>query len=140
MTQWIVRVPSNELMPRLVDLAQTGSGSTPPVASTTRALAATPDLTQAHGIEVGDILSPTGTGLVWAGLSGGESLPFSTRQPLLGFRSSIIQVTNLGISVKDSAASTLVFVTRLDNAPGARGARLDRERREPRVVDGHHES
>jgi alpha-2-macroglobulin len=115
-TQWIASVPSNELMPRLVELAQSGTSSTPPVASTTRALATTPDLTEAHGIDVGGILSPTGTGLVWAGVSGGESLPYSAGRPMLGFRSSIIQVTNLGISVKDGAASTLVFVTRLDNA------------------------
>ncbi|HKV98888.1 MAG TPA: MG2 domain-containing protein [Vicinamibacterales bacterium] len=115
-TQWIAPVPSSELMPRLVELSQSGSGTTPPVISTTRALTTTPDLTEAHGVDISGLLSAAGTGLVWAGVSGGESLPFSARRPMLGPRSSIIQVTNLGISVKDSAASTLVFVTRLDNA------------------------
>ena len=31
-------------------------------------------------------------------------------------RSTIVQVTNLGISIKDSALNTLIFVTRLDTA------------------------
>ena len=41
-------------------------------------------------------------------------------------RASLVQVTNLGISVKDSPQNTLVFVTRLDT--GAAGARRARSR------------
>ena len=39
-------------------------------------------------------------------------------------RSATVQVTNLGVSVKDSPRSTLVFVTRLDNAAPVAGARV----------------
>ena len=38
--------------------------------------------------------------------------------------STIVQVTNLGITVKDSPQSTLVFVTRLDNGQPVAGARV----------------
>ena len=37
-------------------------------------------------------------------------------------RSTVLQVTNLGVSVKDSPQATLVFVTRLDNAAPVEGA------------------
>ena len=39
-------------------------------------------------------------------------------------RSTIVQVTNLGISVKDSPQNTLIFVTRLDTAAPVAGARV----------------
>ena len=42
-------------------------------------------------------------------------------------KSSVVQVTNLGITVKDSPQNTLIFVTRLDNgAPVAERGGLDR--------------
>ena len=42
-------------------------------------------------------------------------------------RASVIQVTNLGITVKDSPQNTLVFVTRLDTGAPVAGAQgLDR--------------
>ena len=39
-------------------------------------------------------------------------------------RSSLVQVTNLGITVKDSPQNTLVFVTRLDNGAPVSGANV----------------
>src|SRR5262249_25790539 len=67
-------------------------------------------------------------GLVWAGVKEGEPIDRSKR--LSGRdKSTIVQVTNLGITVKDSPLNTLVFVTRLDTgAPvvGARVALIDR--------------
>ena len=54
--------------------------------------------------------------------------PIASAQGRVGTdaRATVVQVTNLGITVKDSPQSTLVFVTRLDNgAPvPARASRL----------------
>jgi uncharacterized protein YfaS (alpha-2-macroglobulin family) len=118
MTQWIAPVAPGELMQRVMKLAQPGQAIVPPASSIRLPLTMKPDVTEAHGIDVSRLLSAAGTGVVWAAFSRGEIVPNSAGNPVNSAapRSSIIQVTNLGITVKDSAASTLVFVTRLDNA------------------------
>ena len=59
-----------------------------------------------------------GTGLVWAAIQPAHS-DSSARRPINDIDSrpiaTVVQVTNLGITVKDSPQNTLVFVTRLDN-------------------------
>jgi hypothetical protein len=106
----------------------------------------TPDVVQTHGLDVGRLLSPRGTGLVWADVSVAEQLPpyvppaggttfYEVVSPYWPrVQRTLLQVTNLGISVKDSPQSTLVFVTRLTR--GARSGRLsdDRERRQSDAV------
>ena len=64
-----------------------------------------------------------GTGLLWAAVENGASIPNAKRsvQPV---RASLVQVTNLGVTVKDSPQNTLVFVTRLDNAAPVAGAKV----------------
>ena len=47
---------------------------------------------------------------------------------------SLVQVTNLGISVKDSPQNTLVFVTRLDNGAPVAGARVSIVERDNQAV------
>ncbi len=115
--QWLSRLSLADLVPRLVALEQKNFTALPPGAGTPRRLTITPDATQAHGLDLRSVLSPTGTGLVWAGMRPGEPIARSRRA--VGNdnpdRSTIVQVTNLGITVKDSPQSTLVFVTRLDN-------------------------
>jgi uncharacterized protein YfaS (alpha-2-macroglobulin family) len=83
---------------------------------------------------------------VWTAVQEGQAIPQSRRaagnddKPQT--RASIVQVTNLGITVKDSPQNTIVFVTRLDNGSPVEGAnvsiigldnkvleRTDRERR-----------
>jgi hypothetical protein len=54
-------------------------------------------------------------GLVWAGVREGEPIERSRRLVPGRDRSTVVQVTNLGITVKDSPINTLIFVTRLDN-------------------------
>jgi uncharacterized protein YfaS (alpha-2-macroglobulin family) len=74
------------------------------------------------------VLKPSGTGLVWAAVEEGQPIEHaevwrdSQDKPLV--RSSLVQVTNLGISVKDSSVNTLIFVTRLDNAAPVSGAKV----------------
>ena len=71
-------------------------------------------------------LNAGGTGLVWAAVRDGEMLPRTRRigrdEPRT--RASIVQVTNLGITVKDSPQNTLVFVTRLDTGAPVAGANV----------------
>ena len=60
---------------------------------------------------------------MWTAVENGASIPNAKRsvQPV---RASLVQVTNLGITVKDSPQNTLVFVTRLDNAAPVAGAKV----------------
>ena len=88
----------------------------------------TPDRIQSHGLDLSSVLSPSGTGLVWAAVKEGEPIERSrasrTRENEPLVRASLVQVTNLAISVKDSPQNTLVWVTRLDNAAPVAGARV----------------
>src|SRR5262249_22269682 len=76
-----------------------------------------------HGLDLSRALSPSGTGLVWAAVEHGRpivrSRVFDGASPIAA---SIVQVTNLGINVKDSPQNTLVFVTRLDTGAPVAGA------------------
>ena len=49
----------------------------------------------------------------------------------------MVQVTNLGITVKDSPQNTLVFVTRLDTGAPVRGAGVSIVRRTTAVLARH---
>ena len=100
----------------------------PPGRSETRPLSLTPDTIQAHTLDLRRLLSPAGTGIVWAAVKPAEVLPRSV-PPDRDTRHSLLQITNLGVSVKDSPQSTLVFVTRLDTGVPVADARVA-------IVDG----
>ncbi|MBK9241969.1 MAG: hypothetical protein IPL75_17375 [Acidobacteria bacterium] len=130
-TQWLSRVSLDTLMPTLYSLqndnfrtARTGPG-------TARNLTVRPDAIQAHGIDLTPVLSAGGTGLVHATVMpgtpidrvAGRSDPDAVRtndSP----RSTIVQATNLGLTVKDSPQNTLVFVTSLDTGAPVAQARI----------------
>jgi uncharacterized protein YfaS (alpha-2-macroglobulin family) len=120
--QWAFRLEPSRLMPTIRKL-QPGFAAAPPIAAQTRALRVTPDAVQSHGLPLGAALSPSGTGLVWAAVQDGQMLD-RTHRAYGGdrVRASIVQVTNLGVTVKDSPANTLVFVTRLDTGAPVGGA------------------
>jgi hypothetical protein len=125
-TEWVAPVKSGDLMLDLVALAQARSLIIPPGSSTQpRPLTVTPDVAEAHGIDLTSVVSSSGAGLVWAAFQRGQVVPLSFGNANYNdYRSAIVEITNLGISVKDSAASTLVFVTRLDNAAPVTDARV----------------
>ncbi|HET7220155.1 MAG TPA: MG2 domain-containing protein [Vicinamibacterales bacterium] len=119
-TQWAAPIASAELMPLIRRL--TPNFSTPPDGDgVERKLGVSTDRIQSHGLDVGKALAANGTGVVWTAVRNGGAIPNArlSDQPL---RASIVQVTNLGINVKDSPQNTLVFVTRLDNAKPVAGA------------------
>ncbi len=129
-TQWVTAIVPAQLMPTLMRLQEKGFNQTPAGGGTTRRMGGTADRIESHGIDMSKVLQPGGTGLVWTAIREGQPIararPYEEREESRT-RASIVQVTNLGISVKDSPQNTLVFVTRLDNgAPVVERGRVDR--------------
>ena len=120
--QWAFRVEPSQLMATIQQLSPAFRQS-PAGNGTPRTLRVTPDRVQSHGLPLASALSPAGTGLVWAAVQDGRILDRTRRTDSTNpVRASIVQVTNLGISVKDSPLNTLVFVTRLDTGAPVAGA------------------
>src|SRR5512134_2477417 len=126
--QWAAPVSPGNLMATLTSLQGARFRLTPSTTGTPRRLAVTPDRIQSHGLDLSGVLRPSGTGLVWAAVQEGNPIERSqasrTRENEPLVRASLVQVTNLAISVKDSPQNTLVWVTRLDNAAPVAGARV----------------
>jgi alpha-2-macroglobulin len=136
--QWLAPIAPRDLMPRIRQLAEKGFSLTPPGPGTSRRLAVDPDKIQSHGLELKPVLNPAGRGLVWAGVQDGTPIPRAGQYPHAGGevdeesgrdramsrKATVVQVTNLGITVKDSPANTLVFVTRLDTGEPVADARV----------------
>lgn len=120
-TQWVQRLGVGELMGRVMAIARDGGKVPPTAVGTARSLPVTPDQVQSHGLDLGSALSG-GKGLVWAAIRDGA--PIARSKPITpgATKSSLVQVTNLGLTVKDAPEGTLVFVTRLDNAAPVAGA------------------
>ena len=135
-TQWAAPVEPQQIMPTLLALRADHFRLAPSTAGTERRLSVTPDRIQSHGLDLSKILKPSGTGIAWAAVKEGTPIEHarSSRtpegEPLM--RASLVQVTNLAISVKDSPQNTLVWVTRLDTAAPVAGARVSIV-----TLDGH---
>jgi alpha-2-macroglobulin len=120
--QWTAPIAPNDLMPTIRQLTPLFSAA-PSVDPVNRKLGLTRDRIQSHGLDVSKALNAGGTGLVWAAVENGDSISDS-RRAVQNLRASVVQVTNLGVTVKDSPQNTLVFVTRLDNAAPVVNARV----------------
>jgi hypothetical protein len=144
-TQWLVPLKADDLMPTVFKLQEKSFGLAPDGPGVIRRLRPQPDTVQSFGLDLGPLLSPSGTGLVWAALKDGTPIPRSRPAQPRGReadpqderrrihsdaandpkpKSSVVQVTALGLSVKDSPQNTLVFVTRLADATPVEGARV----------------
>src|SRR5262249_28579596 len=124
-TQWLAPLKLDDLMPTVRRLQGKDFALTPEGAGVVRRLRPAPDALLSFGPDLGPPLSPARTGLVWAPLQDGS--PIARSRPSereVKPRSSVVQVTNLGLSVKDSPQGTLVFVTRLQDAAPVEGARV----------------
>jgi alpha-2-macroglobulin len=120
-TQWLQRLTPDTLMPTLRRLQEANFRTAPETPGAMRQLPVTPDAIQAHGLNLSSVLPESGAGLVWAAVRPGTTIErASTRQEEP--RSTVVQATNLGISVKDSPQNTLVFVTSLDSGTPVAGA------------------
>jgi alpha-2-macroglobulin len=124
-TQWARPLSVTELMPMLVKLQENWFNFAPDGPGVERRLGGAPDRILSHGLDISKALRPDGTGLVWASVREGDPIERSRRNadhPEGRTRSTVVQVTNLGITVKDSPQNTLVFVTRLDTGDPVPGA------------------
>ena len=120
--QWTAAISLRELMPSLVTL-QSHNDRTPTGPGTDRRLGGGADRIESHGLDLSSALGGRSTGIVWAALREGEPIERASL-PRTRVRSSMIQVTNLGITVKDSPHNTLIFVTRLDTGAPVPEARV----------------
>lgn len=121
-TQWVVPLATSALMPRILELQRHGFRMTPPGPGEPRTLPVTADTIQSHGLNLKPAVSAAGKGLVWAGVREGDAIDRATLYATSKDRSTIVQVTNLGLNVKDSPENTLVFVTSLDTGAPVAGA------------------
>ena len=133
--QWLAPVARSEVMARLLELNRKNPDAAPPEAELRRLGALTPDVTQTDGLDVGRLLSTNGTGVMWAVVAPAELLAryppppgtvteFVSPSGPPSVQRRLVQVTNLGITVKESPQSTLVFVTSLDRGVPVHDARV----------------
>ncbi|HEX6178950.1 MAG TPA: MG2 domain-containing protein, partial [Thermoanaerobaculia bacterium] len=123
-TQWLAPLQIEGVMPLLRQMRLSGFRQIPPDSKgQPRTLRVIPDKIQSFGLDVGSTIGSDGRGLLWAAMSPGQAIPRShVYDP--SARATIVQVTNLGLSVKDSPLNTLVLVTRLDNGAPVAGANV----------------
>ena len=122
--QWVAAIAPLELMPTILALQGNGFKNTPETPPQNRRLTPQADRIQSYGIDLARALTG-GHGLVWAAVEEGQTIPRSrTYSDEPRTRATVVQVTNLGVTVKDSPQNTLVFVTRLDTAAPVPGARV----------------
>ncbi|HWF86638.1 MAG TPA: Ig-like domain-containing protein, partial [Vicinamibacterales bacterium] len=121
--QWATAIAPNRLMPTIQDLTAKGFHAAPSGDGVHPTLGGANDKILSHGLDLSGALKPSGTGLLWAAIRQGQ--PIARARTFPGGSdtiASIVQVTNLGITVKDSPQNTLVFVTRLDTGVPVPGA------------------
>ncbi len=106
----------------------------PPGDGVNRTLRTKTDAIQSAGIDLSRALGPAGRGIVWLGVHEGNPIDKSRRRTRQPDRSTIVQVTNLGVNVKYSPQNTLAFVTRLDTGEPVPGARVSLIRRDGAVA------
>jgi len=126
-SQWASPITADRLMPTIQELQRAHFGIAPVGEGVRRRLGGADDKIESYGLDISKALTPTGTGLVWAAVEDGGTIPKSRpalRDSNSKIAASMIQVTNLGITVKDSPQNTLVFVTRLDTGAPVSGARV----------------
>ena len=122
-TDWIQPVSVDQLVPTLQALEKAGYQTPPPVPAHKRALHPVADKTTSYGLDVAHALK-NGKGLAWVAVQNGEAIAQSKAEQGATTHATLVQVTNLGINVKDSPQNTLVFVTRLDDGAPVAGANV----------------
>jgi alpha-2-macroglobulin len=123
-TQWLAPFTLEQAMPILQQLKQNGFNTAPPDAKPQkRTIKVATDRIMNLGFDLKPAIGDDNLGLAWAAVQPGEAI---ANAPIYdeNIRATLVQSTNLGISVKDSPLNTLVLVTRLDNAEPVEGAKV----------------
>jgi len=123
-SQWLAPVKTDDLMPAVKALQDKSFNASPPADAAVRRLRPAADAIQSFGIDLSGVLSPAGTGLVWAAVKDEQALARAPRAKDPKPRSSVVQVTNLGLTVKDSPHDTTVLVSSLDRGQPVEGAKV----------------
>jgi alpha-2-macroglobulin len=122
--QWLAPLKLEQLMPIMQQLRTSGFNVPPPDAKpSTRTLNLPPDQIAAVGFDLKPAIGADNRGIVWAAVEPGDEMPKSKVYDR-NVVATLVQSTNLGISVKDSPLNTLVMVTRLDDAKPVEGAKV----------------
>ncbi|MGZ8867210.1 MAG: alpha-2-macroglobulin family protein, partial [Thermoanaerobaculia bacterium] len=122
--QWLAPLSIEQTMPLLLEMQRNGFRSVPPDAPPSpRALRVIPDKIQSFGLDASGVVGSDNKGLFWAAIEPGEAIARSNLYDPMT-RATIVQVTNLGLSVKDSPLNTLILVTRLDDGMPVAGANV----------------
>ncbi len=132
-TQWAQPVRRAELMQRIADV-DPKFNALPPGDGLRRTLRTKTDAIESAGVDLSGALGGSKQGIVWAGVREGNPIANSRRLTRETDKSSIVQVTNLGVNVKYSPQNTLVFVTRLDTGEPVQGAHVSLIRRDGAVA------
>ena len=121
-TQWLAPLKIEDVMPAMRKLRDNGFAEAPPKTTpTTRKLNTPLDKISAIGLDLKPAIGDDRMGLAWVAVRPGEAVP-GARVYDPSVRATLVQATNLGISVKDSPQNTLVMVTHLDDAKPVAGA------------------
>ena len=123
-SQWLAPLAPGGLVPTVRALQEKSFALSPPGERILRRLTPRADAIQSFGLDLGPVLGSAPTGLVWAAVEDGRALAKTPQDPAPKVRSSVVQVTNLGLSVKDSPVNTLALVTRLSDGEPVEGARV----------------
>jgi alpha-2-macroglobulin len=130
--QWLAPLKLEDLMPTMLQLRESGFNVTPEGKGTPRKLTVQRDKIAFVGLDLKPAIGEDNLGLAWAAIQPGEAMPKSNvynPDPV----STLVQSTNLGISVKDSPRNTVILVTRLDNAKPVEGAAVSIRDKENKV-------
>ncbi|MEO8383364.1 MAG: alpha-2-macroglobulin family protein [Acidobacteriota bacterium] len=122
--QWLAPMTVEALMPTMLSLRESGFNVTPPgTKATTRKLTLGTNKISAIGFDLEPVIGDDNLGLAWVAVQPGDPMAKSkVYEP--SAVSTLIQSTNLGISVKDSPQNTLMRVTNLENGKPVAGAKV----------------
>jgi uncharacterized protein YfaS (alpha-2-macroglobulin family) len=121
--QWLAPLKLEDLMPTMLKMRETGFNVTPPGDGEVRKLTTPRDRITYLGLDLKPVIGADNMGLAWAAVQPGEAIAKSKvydPNPV----STLVQTTNLGLSVKDSPRNTVVMVTRLDDGRPVEGAKV----------------
>ena len=130
--QWLAPLKIEDLMPTMRRLRDANFTVAPDTKPTTRKLTTALDKIGAIGFDLKPAIGDDNLGLAWVAVEPGEPQP-KTKIYDPAVRSTLVQATNLGLSVKDSPQNTLIMVTRLDTAQPVEGAKVTIRDRDNKV-------
>ena len=100
-TQWAQPIGRADLMQTIANI-DGRFNQVPPGEGLQRTLRTKTDAIESAGIDLSRVMGPSGKGIVWAGVREGSPIANSRRLTRETDKSTIVQVTNLGVNVKYS--------------------------------------